>query len=714
MATAPNSPLVPEEALDVRRACGFVLRQWRLAGGITLLMLALGIGVLLCAPPVYTASILVRVDSEQAARVLAPEHPGAEQKAAAGDEMELLRSRLVLGAAVDAVQANVDARPLRTPLVGAALARAQARLAAFGIGTAAPVPRIELAAFGLPPAFEDERFVLTAGAPGRYILSGPGLARPSAGTVGETLHAALPGGALVLQVKALEAAEGERFALIRHNRLETIDALQRNIEIELRGKQTNVIGVALEGNEPVRVAAIVSAIGRAYLSNNGASRAAEAAQRAAVIEAELPALQRELEAAESRYNATRRNHGTVDSQEEGKTLLQRSVLAQERIVTLRQRRDELAARFTPEHPEMLAVAEQLHGAEGQLAEIKAAMDRIPKVEQDVAGLSRDLKVRTDAFAAMLSAAQRLRLESASQLASARLIDGAEMPDKQSGPRAAVVLPIAAFGGLLLGVLAAWLRQALSNRVDDPFALEQQLGLPFSALVPHAGRAGRAWCFDAVFESMRRFITVLAPAVQAARNNIVLVTGPTAGAGASFVAEHLAVTLAASGSRVLLIDGDLRGGQLAARFQLAPEPGLAGLVRAEASTDEAILPWVRDRLDLLPAGRTPAAAAFLPGDPGLGELIEGLRRDYDYVVVDSAPVLAVSDALTLGRHAGTVFTVVRAGVSTVDEVGETVRQFDQAGLAPVGFVFNDANPRWLRPRARPQPRRQGLPALERTS
>jgi tyrosine-protein kinase Etk/Wzc len=162
--------------------------------------------------------------------------------------------------------------------------------------------------------------------------------------------------------------------------------------------------------------------------------------------------------------------------------------------------------------------------------------------------------------------------------------------------------------------------------------------------------------------------------------------------------------------VLLVDGDLRRGQLAARFGLAPGPGLAGLLVGAATLDQAIRARVRERLDLLPAGTALGAPDGPPGEPALGELLEMLGRRYDYVLVDAAPVLAVSDALMLGRHAGTVFAVVRAGVSRLDEVAETMRQFDQAGQSLVGFVFNDARGRRANPRYRS--RRAPLAALER--
>lgn len=723
------APLLAEEPFDPRRAFGFLLRQWWVVAAGVALALACGIAWLLSAAPVYSASILVQVGGEQAARVLAPESPGPEQAGAVNDELEVLRSRRVLGAAVDETGAAIEARPLRTPLVGAALERARYRLAALGVGRAAPPARIEVAAFAPPAAFEEVRFVLTALGRGRFTLAGPALERPLAGEVGRPLRAQVAGGALVLSVAALDAAPGAQFALVRHDRLETIEALQRKLEVELRGKQSNVIGAALEGSDPARLASLVDAIGRAYLRQNSASRAGEAAQRAAVIERELPGLRRELEAAEDRYNAARHSRGIVNSQEETKALLQRSVLAQERIEGLRQRRDQLAARLAPEHPDMLVLADQLRSAEAQLDEIRTAMHRIPQVEQDVLGAERDLKVRTEAYAAMLAAARKLRLESESPLASARLVDRAETPVRPVRPRAGVALPIAAAAGLVLGVLAAWLRQALSNRATDPFALQQQLALPFSALVPHAPRPRRRWRkarldeSDAVAESMRRFVAVLAPALHigrndarnnarnAARNNVVLLAGPAARAGSSFVARHLALALAAAGSRVLLVDADLRCGQLAARFGLEPGPGLADLVRGEATLAQAIRPQIGERLDLLPAGTACAAAAGLPGEPALGALFETLRRAYDIVLVDCAPALAVSDALTLGRHAGAVFAVVRAGRSSVDEVAETVRQFDQAGQALVGFVFNDARAQPVDPHYRGRTRRAALAALE---
>jgi tyrosine-protein kinase Etk/Wzc len=721
MMTAPTPPLLPDEPFDVRRAFGFLLRQWPTVAGTTSLALALGAGYLLCAPPSYSASILVQVGGESAARVLAPESPPPEQKDAASDEMEVLRSRRVLGAAVDQAGAAIEANPLRTPIVGAALERARWRLAALGMVRAAPPARIELAAFELPPAFEEARFVLSAGARGRYTLAGPALARPLAGEVGQPLRAPVAGGTLVLNVSALDAARGQRFALMRHDRLDTVESLQRKLEVELRGKGANVIGVALEGKDPARLAALLDAIAQAYLRQNSASRASEAAQRAAVIEAELPGLQGQLEAAERRYDAARHGRGTVNAEEETKALLQRSVLAQERIEGLRQRRDQLAARFASGHPDMLVLDDQLRSAEAQLDEIRTAMRRIPQVEQDVLGPERDLKVRTEAYAAMLAAARKLRLESASPLASARLIDRAETPVKPVRPRAAAALPIAVLGGLVLGVLAAWLRQALSNRVTDPFALERQLGLPFSALVPHAPGPGR-WRkstpaqSNQVAESMRRFVAVLGPALRTARNKVVLVTGPTARSGSSFVAAHLAATLAACGSRVLLVDADLARGALAARFGVDPGPGLAALLKGEATPAQAIRPGVRAGLDLLPAGTAPAAMDALagwPGEPALGELLAALGGAYDTVLVDAAPVLAVPDALTLGRHAGMVFAVVRAGVSSVDEVGETMRQFDQAGQALVGFVFNDARAGRAAGAAQGYRPRRTPPALERT-
>jgi tyrosine-protein kinase Etk/Wzc len=705
---APGAPLVPEEPIDVQRACGFLLRQWRMVTGAAVLALAGAAGYVLCAPPVYSASILLRVDSERAARVLEPAAGGLEPKPEAGDEMEVLLSRRVLGAAVDDTRADIEARLLRTPLVGAALARAQARLAALGIGRASPAARIEVTDFTLPAAFEDERFVLTVGAGRRFTLAGPPFARPLAGETGVPLRAPLAGGTLVLSVAALDAPVGERFLLVRHNRLETIEALQRQLDVELRGKQSNLIGVALEGSDAGRVAATVGAVGRAYLNQNSGSRAGEAARRAAVIEAELPRLREELEAAESRYNAARHSHGTIDSQEETKTLLQRSVLAQEQLEALRRRREQLAARFTPEHPEMAALAEQLRGAEAQLAEVRAAMGRIPKVEQDVQGLARDVKVRTDAFAAMLAAAQQLRIESASPLASVRLVDGAELPVKPVRPRAAVALPLGGLSGLLLGVLAAWLRQALSNRVSDPFVLERQLGLPFSALVPHVRPARRSAGkgkdkdkdkdkdkgkdkprADAAAESMRRFAAVLGPAMRTARNNIVLLSAPAAGAGTSFVARHLAAALAASGSRVLLVEAGLHPGQPAA---------------------EATRAGAGERFDILAAGAASDTSAGLPDEPALGELLAGAGRDYDFVLIDAAPALAASGALALGRHAGAAFAIVRAGFTTVDDMGETVRLFGQAGVPLAGFVFNDADLRWVPQRYRAW--NQPLLALER--
>src|SRR6059058_1468745 len=175
------APLLPEQAFDVRSALGFLRRQWWVVAAITVLALASGGAWVLCAPPSYTASILVQVGGDQAARVLAQEAAGAQQQDAASDEMEVLRSRRVLGATVDETQAAIEARLLGAPVVGAMLERAQTRLAALGIGRAGKPARIGVAALELPAAFEETRFVLTAGAGRRFTLAGSALARPLAG-----------------------------------------------------------------------------------------------------------------------------------------------------------------------------------------------------------------------------------------------------------------------------------------------------------------------------------------------------------------------------------------------------------------------------------------------------------------------------------------------------------------------------------------------------
>jgi tyrosine-protein kinase Etk/Wzc len=345
---------------------------------------------------------------------------------------------------------------------------------------------------------------------------------------------------------------------------------------------------------------------------------------------------------------------------------------------------------------------------------------LPEIEQDVIRLKRDVQVNTDVYTAVLSTAQQLRLVSASKGGSVRLLDPAETPVKSISPKSSLLITVAAAVGLLLGTLVAFLRNAFYGRVNDPHEIEEMLGLVVTATIPHSpgqkrfeaqinnerttrlasGKRALAVLShggpsDSAVESLRRFRSSLQRAMQDSKNNIIVMTGPTPAVGKSFVSANFATVLASIGKRVLLIDADLRTGHLHRYFGIERKSGLSDAISKAAPLDQVICRDVVENVDFISTGTLPSNPAELLAHENFGKLLQLLSARYDFILIDTAPVLAVSDALIVAPHAGATFNIVRGGVTTVSEIEATIKQFAQDGIPVTGTVFNDSKSREAR-------------------
>lgn len=673
------------------------------------------------AAPEYQASMLVQVDDVPAPtdRLLGETAAAADPSAATAREIEVLRSRFVVARAVDSLGLFIDVRPRYLPLAGRWLAARNEDLSEPLLpelaGYVWGAERLAVSRFEVPPVLFDSPFELRAGRGGAYLLVHEAAGLRLSGRVGQPARWASARGEIALTVTALQARPNARFVLRRLARLDSIERLQRALDIAEQGKQSGVIGVRLKGEDPERLARILDEIGRQYMRQNEERRSAGAGQALAFVERQLPALEQAVAAAESSYNRMRKQLGSVDLGEEARTLLQQATTTQARLLDLSQKRTELSARFAEDHPLMVAANEQIGALEREAAALNARIRRLPQVEQEILKLARDVKVSTEVYTAALASAQQLRLSAARRIGNARVLDAAEVPASPIPRRAPLVAGAAAGIGLLLSTFAAGMRRRWDWRVGQPDEVERRLGLAVAAAIPHSPgqrtldappaailaaaappSAPRllqlALPRDGAVETLRRLRPLLQKTL-AGGEKIVAIAGPGAGVGKSFVAANLAAVLGAAGKRVLLVDADLRGGALHLAFACAQGPGLADyLAGGQAATAvdivrAAVVPGV----DLIPAGTRPPDPAELLARDAMRGLLQALAPAYDVVLLDTTPVLAAADALALAPLASVTLIVARSRVTSAAEIEESARQLRMAGAQVAGVVLNGWRP-----------------------
>lgn len=723
MLGVPFDPRVVDTARDDG---GFDLKSYLntlyesrwLIGGVTAFITLVAVLYALVAKPVYQADLMIHVEEESpnaSKNILSEAFALFETKKAAIAEMELLRSRMVISRAVENLKLYIDVQPKYIPIAGFWFANQNSNALStpglFGYGGYVwGAEKAEVSTFEVPDVWLGREFTLTALGQNRFRFSGDGQRIVFDGEVGLLYRVPTPDGLIELRVDRLFANPGGRFSLRRMSRLGMITAIQNALVINEQGKQSGIIEVKLEGANRDRTYAVLSEIGREYMRQNLARKTEEAQKSLAFLNQQLPILRRQLEQSEDRYNQFRNSNGTVDLQEEARMSLARLAAGRTRRNDLIQKKTELLARFTEDHPIVAAVNRQINEVDAEIEETNRQIKTLPVLEQDEARLTREIKVNTDLYTALSNTAQQLRLISVGRVSNVRMVDAPLPPDKPIKPNRPLIVALAVITGLFLGTVLAFMRKTIVGGIDDPQEVESLLrARVVYATIPHSvnqdklmrkARPERGTLpllaqimpEDVAVESLRSFRSALLFAMPHFRNNIVMFAGPTRGLGKSFVSVNFAAVMAASGKRVLLIDADFRSGQLHRYFGVSRDQGLSKAINDSAPLVDIIHHDVLENLDFIPTGPLPPNRTDFLLTVNFNTVLDTVSAHYDLVLIDAAPLLQAADALIVGDRAGAIFLVARARVTTDAEITESVKRLNHAGLSPQGVLFNDMTSR----------------------
>jgi polysaccharide biosynthesis transport protein len=253
----------------------------------------------------------------------------------------------------------------------------------------------------------------------------------------------------------------------------------------------------------------------------------------------------------------------------------------------------------------------------------------------------------------------------------------------------------AAGALAVVLLAVAFQEFRARRVSSPEQVGQGLGIRLVGTVPApptrtrrllAGGSEAAW--QAILtESVDAVRTLLLHEARGGGIQTVLVTSAVSGEGKTSLSCHLAVRLARAGRKTLLVDGDLRSPSAHKLFFLEPGPGFSELLRGEAAADQVIVQTPADNLSLLPAGRCDRVALQALAQDGVAECLRPLRERFEFVIIDSPPVLPLNDGLLLAQQAdGVLFSVLRH-VSRLPQVHAAAQRLAALGVRLLGAVVN---------------------------
>ncbi|MGB0893652.1 MAG: polysaccharide biosynthesis tyrosine autokinase [Parashewanella sp.] len=688
----------PSDEIDIGKLFGLLLDDKLRIILITCMFAVAGVIFALLSTPIYKADALIQVEEKKGGvSSLLSENVGElfTSDSSATTEIEILKSRMILGKTVDSLNLTTKSAPIYLPYFGKGLARLLDENRT-----------IEVSRFELPQRFQP------IGSPvgfivklintdtGEYELidsTGKRLLRGHVGVGAEN-------NGYDIFVRQLTGRKGDEYSVIKTNRLDAIGTVKQGLTIVEKGKQTGVLELSFTGENKTQIEAILNSVSENYLLQNVQRNSAEAEKSLAFLNGHLPDIKSVLTAAEDQLNLYRQANESIDLSLEAQSTLKVMVELEAQLNELTFKESEISQRFTKDHPAYKSLLDKRDVLLNEKKRLNAQVQQLPKTQQQILRLTRDVEVNQQIYVQLLNKVQELNILKAGTVGNVRILDKAQSYTNAVKPRRSLIVVFATLLGCMLAIALTLIKAAFHRGIENPDEIEQ-LGLPVYASIPDSEdqkmlnvrhkRAGVVKSAllasenpaDLAVEALRSLRTSLHFAMMEAKNNIVAISGPAPEIGKSFVTSNFAAVLAQGGQKVLIIDADLRKGHLIRFFGVGSEQGLSDVLSDQVGITDVIQTTNVENLDVIVRGLVPPNPSELLMNARFEALLNHVSKQYDIILIDTPPVLAVTDPSIIGRHAGTMLMVGRFGKNSIKEIEVARNRFLQSGVEVKGFILN---------------------------
>lgn len=709
--------------LDIRETLARILNsKWQVLA-VTLLAVGLSALYVFSISPTYITSALIQVDSQlgsansmqQMLGNLDSTFSSGGTASPADIEIALLKSRFILESVIETLKLNVSIKPRYFPLIGSGIARHNEDK-----GLVKPYLGLNSYAWGGEEIQLDEfdsddfvseatlRLVTNGEHYSIYMPDGSQLLQGKVGELVETPEGRSPHARVL--ISKIIANSGANFNISVKHVEDVLMGLAQNLTITDLGDRTKtktgVLQLALKGKNPDILPQILTTIINFAVERDIEKKSAEASKTLDFLNRQLPNVRDTLENAETDLNGYRSQSGKIDISQEAKIILMQLSTIEQSIAELKLKKIELLQELTLEHPYIKALSQKQLQLQKEMLILEKKIRGLPETDQKALSLERDVKVKDQLYLLLLNKVQQLQVIKAGTLSDIRVLSQATVPIEPLPMHKHFILLIGTFAGLFLGIAQVLFRDFFRRGITDTELVEKRLGIPTYAVVLFSDKQrqfnrelkkksavrrsfilAQSAPHDMAVEGVRGLRTMLQFTQAESKNNLICILGASPHIGKSFISINLTQMLADAGQRVLLIDADLHKGRINQHFCCDKSPGLTEILMGTVEPD-ATIKKITGAFDFIPTGSyTHKPTELLMTDQFI-KLIERLAPLYDKVVIDTAPVLAVSDGIIIARHAATNLMIVGMGVNRMDELEILSKRLDKNGIKIAGLVFND--------------------------
>ena len=708
-----------------------LLRGWKIIALFAILGLIIGVLYVRYENPTFKSDALIQIDEtsqnlsglgSNIAELLPPDDSSMQA------QIKLIRSRMVLEPVVDLL--HLDIR-LNDPAVSK-IDRIKNNQTNVQMNTADGVVletsdgRVQVSQFNVSEDYLDKAFTLLRTNTGFVLSSG---SEEFKGQLNKAHR--FTGKSGLIEIMVNELPTGQHPIDITKQSLQiTTDSINSALSVVEEGTKTGIIELSLSGLNQKQVSLILEHIVLSYSAQNQARSSEQTIKTIEFMKKQIPALKQKLKESEAIFNKFRENSGTIDVAQEASILLSENAGLDTQISELKLKRADLTTYYTNDHPLVIQINEQLSVLNARKQQIDDTISALPEVQREFLTLSEDVNIDREIYLTILKNYEQLKIVKAGEVSAARIIDLPINTNRVITPKKQLIMTLATLAGALLGALLVFIMQMLRNVVKDPERIESKTGVPVIATIPRSAVLSRlstnkkaaprmlahvdnsSLSYEAI-KSLRTRLILSMPTVisDSQKAKVLLLTGESPDVGKSFISANLAEVFAQLNKKVLIIDADMRMGELHKVFGMSQYDGLADylllddsslqLNQLSKSADAQIINDVSDfslenfihpsgieHIDFMPRGKHPSDPESLLISEKFDALLTGLKSQYDYIIIDSPPLLAASDAMVLAQHADKVLMVTRYDDSMEKQLIYAVKQMHESDIQVDGIILND--------------------------
>lgn len=677
--------------LELGRIVGELIDCRKLIIGITTGFTVIAVLYALMATPIYQANALIQVEQKQGNAILSSLSqmlPDGQLQSA--PEISLLQSRMILGKTVDDLNLQTQVEKEYFPIIGKGISRI--------LNNKNESIKIDKLYIERKEDSTDPEIIITIKDDKHFTVEGDGFKVD--GIKGEMLDK----DKLRILITEINAEPGASFEVKYLSRLKAINNLLEAFNVSDQGKDTGMLGLTLTGTDPNLISKTLNSIANNYLEQNVERQAAQDAKSLDFLNQQLPKVRADLDIAEDKLNSYRKEKDSVDLSMEAKSVLDQIVNVDNQLNELTFREAEISQLYTKEHPTYKALIEKRQTLQQEKTKLNKRVSGMPSTQQEVLRLSRDVESGRAVYLQLLNRQQELSIAKSSAFGNVRIVDDSITDPKPIKPKKILICIIGFILGLFFSVALIMLRFLLRRGIESPEQLEE-MGINVYASIPVS-----EWLLkasdkrkrknnesdkllavenptDLAVEAIRSLRTSLHFAMLEAKNNVLMISGASPNAGKTFVSTNLAATISLANKSVLFIDADLRKGYVHKMLGNEGKSGLSDILSGQANVEETIISVPDGQFDYIGRGQVPPNPAELLMHPRFEKLLAWASAKYDLVIIDTPPILAVTDAAIIGRYAGTTLLVARFESNTVEEIEVSITRFEQSGVNVKGCILN---------------------------